>query len=344
VTSQVGEPTLAIRPYQDRDEAAVLELLRAALGEGPTGRRSAEFFRWKHFANPFGSSVMLVAEADGRIVGLRAFMRWRFVTSERELAAVRAVDTATHPGYQRMGIFSRLTRAALEVLRDEADLVFNTPNDKSLPGYLKLGWRLVGKVPISVRVRRPLHFAWRLRHLKEDGVVAPSPSHGVGESVLDVLDDEEQVTRLISELDAPIDRLVTPRDLHYLRWRYGAAPQLGYRAVSVHSGGRLDGLAIFRLRPRGGLQEATVSEVLVPGGDAGTARRLLRLIARTVSVDHITAHFTPGSSAAQAAILAGFVRSPVGMAFVTNVLKTGLHPDPTQLGSWSLSLGDLEVF
>ena len=147
--------TISLRPYREEDESAVLELLDASLGGGPVGRRPPSFFRWKHMSNPFGRSFMLVAEDDGRIVGLRAFMRWRFQAGDRELLAVRAVDTATHPDYQGQGIFSRLTLAALDELGGQVDLVFNTPNEKSLPGYLKMGWRPVGQVPIRVRVRHP---------------------------------------------------------------------------------------------------------------------------------------------------------------------------------------------
>src|SRR5918994_5166036 len=100
--------TVTIRPFSVGDEANVLELLGLTLGGGPAGRRPAEFFRWKHADNPFGPSFMLLAEADGRVVGLRAFMRWRFIVDGRELSAVRAVDTATHPEYQGIGVFSRL--------------------------------------------------------------------------------------------------------------------------------------------------------------------------------------------------------------------------------------------
>src|SRR3954462_4949881 len=96
---------LAIAPYTTADEPAVLDLLRSSLGEGPAGTRTAEFFRWKHLANPFGPSFMLVARSDGEIIGLRAFMRWRFSAGGRDHAAVRAVDTATHPAHRGRGIF-----------------------------------------------------------------------------------------------------------------------------------------------------------------------------------------------------------------------------------------------
>ncbi|MGH2682524.1 MAG: GNAT family N-acetyltransferase, partial [Actinomycetota bacterium] len=84
-----------VRPFRGDDEAGVLDLLKASLGPGPPGSRTPEFFRWKHLANPFGHSLMLVAEAGGQIVGLRAFMRWEFEAGGRAVRAVRAVDTAT---------------------------------------------------------------------------------------------------------------------------------------------------------------------------------------------------------------------------------------------------------
>ena len=92
-----------VRPYRDEDEAAVLDLLNASLGGGPTGQRSSEFFGWKHRRNPFGRSYAIVAERSGRLVGFRTFMRWRFVLDGAPVSAVRAVDTATHRCCVRTG-------------------------------------------------------------------------------------------------------------------------------------------------------------------------------------------------------------------------------------------------
>ena len=47
------------------------------------------------------------------------------------------------------------TLAAIDELRAESvAFVFNTPNDKSRPGYLKMGWHEVGRVPVSISLRR----------------------------------------------------------------------------------------------------------------------------------------------------------------------------------------------
>lgn len=331
-----------VRPYREEDEGPVLEVLRASLGEGPTGHRSSRFFRWKHLENPFGRSLLLVAEVSGRPVGLRAFMRWRLRAGDRAVAALRAVDTATHPEFQGRGIFSRLTLEALAAARTEADLVFNTPNEKSLPGYLKMGWRVAGRVPISVRVRRPLRFLRDARRVRaSDGGGSPTlPVHAV--RAAEALADGDEVAELLEAARLPGQRLSTARDVDYLRWRYGPASGLDYRAIREDRGGRLRGLALFRVRRRAALWEATVAEVMVAPGDGRTARRLLRGVVAAAPVDHLTGHFPRGSAVARAARWTRFVRAPGGMTFVVHPLRA-VEPDPTTLSSWALSLGDLEV-
>ena len=332
----VAGSTITIRPFDIGDEAAVLALLEQTLGGGPAGRRPAEFFRWKHFDNPFGPSFMLLAEADGRVIGLRAFMRWRFIVDGRELSAVRAVDTATHPEYQGMGVFSRLTRAALEALAGQVDLVFNTPNDASRPGYLKLGWREVGRVPVALRVRRPVRFA---RGLRRPAGQPPARPPVDADPAARVLERADEVAGVLAQVRPREGRLSTPRDVGYLRWRYGAAPLLDYAGVAEEVAGELRGLALFRVRPRGALWETTVAEVLVADGDRRTARRLLARVARAAAVDHLTLR-APALTAASA----GFLPAPGGISFVVKPLRDDLEPDPSALGAWALSLGDLEVF
>jgi GNAT superfamily N-acetyltransferase len=329
---------VTIRPFVGQDLPQALELLEASLGGGPVGRRAPEFFRWKHLESPFGPSFMLVAEQEARLVGLRAFMRWRFVAGGRPVRAARAVDTATHPDYRGAGIFTRLTRSMLEVVHGDVDLIFNTPNAKSGPGYLKMGWVDVGRVPVMVRARRPL----RLLAQRRPSAPLGDPPTVQAASVAAVLARGDEVTALLAA-EPTVSALATPRDLQYLRWRYAAAPELGYRAVTEERAGELAGVALFRVRPRGRLWESTVAEVLA-SGDRRTARRLLRRVAAAAPVDHLTLHAPRGSVVARAAAASGFLPSPGGIRLVANPRVPDLRPDPRDLGAWALSLGDLEVF
>lgn len=329
--SRATAETLTIRPYRDDDEASALDLLTASLGAGPAGGRTSGFFRWKHLDNAFGPSVMLVAEEEGWIVGLRAFMRWEFRAGSQTVRAVRAVDTATHPDHQGRGIFSRLTREALEILRRDTDLVFNTPNEKSGPGYLKLGWRPVGRLGMSVRPRRP-----RLSRHPQGQPLAEAASAA---SVL----DDPRLPELLERAERDPQRLETDRSLSFLRWRYGEAP-LDYRAVLDESSGELLGAAFLRVRPRGRLWQTSIGDVIVPRGDLGAARRLIRAASRSAPSDFVACRLPAGSTASRAAGALGFVRAPGGIRFVVNPLRDGILPDPADAKSWALPLGDVEVF
>ncbi|MFB9364996.1 GNAT family N-acetyltransferase [Kitasatospora sp. NPDC001664] len=338
---------LSYRPLDGADTPAVLELLTASLAGGPTGTRSADFFAWKHHRNPFGASPGLVAVTPGgRIVGVRLFLRWEWRAVDRVVRAVRPVDTATHPDFQGRGIFRRLTTELLEQVSSEAELVFNTPNGNSLPGYLKMGWQDLGQVPVSLRIARPLSFARGARAAlarkaaATGPVVCPLPTAAdwFGSGAPDGL---AELLRERAGADASDGRLAVARTEPYLRWRYGDAPGLDYRVMTCHRGGELAGVAFGRPRRRGPLVEFTLADVIVRPGDRRAAAELLRAAARSGG-DHVATHLAAGTEAAAAAPRSGYLRAPrTGMRLAA---RTPAGAVPPELGAWRFNLGDLEVF
>ncbi len=112
--------SMTIRPTTPADRPAIIDLLQRSMGETST-RKSETYWQWKHEENPFGPSPVLVAETDGRLVGVRAFMRWAWSQGNDTLSALRAVDTATDPDYRGQGIFKKLTLQLVEDCRREGD-------------------------------------------------------------------------------------------------------------------------------------------------------------------------------------------------------------------------------
>jgi GNAT superfamily N-acetyltransferase len=326
-----GDPPheIELRRYEPGDEPAVLALLQASLGWVPDDQY-ARFFRWKHQENAFGPSPAWVAVDEDRVVGFRVFMRWEFASDAEIVRAVRAVDTATHPDYQGRGIFLRLTLHALEQLRPEGvAFVFNTPNDQSRPGYLRMGWQLVGRLPVLARPRSPAALA-RLARARTPADKWSEPS-AAGSPVHDVLADPAPVDELLADL--PVSGLATLRSVEYLRWRYGFAP-LAYRAV-VAPNGVADGIVIFRLRRRGPALEAAVCEELAPPSTVG---RLLRAVLRASGADHAVRLGGPDR------VRAGFVPVPgQGPTLVWRDV-TGTTPAMPEPSRWRLALGDVELF
>ena len=131
---------LTVRRADSADLPDILELARRSLGWTDD---DAPFLEWKHLENPFGGLPMWVALDGDRIVGFRTFLRWEFVGPDgRRIVTRRGPSTpppipTTRAAGSSPG--SRSTRShALPA--DGVEMIFNTPNGKSLPGYLKMGW------------------------------------------------------------------------------------------------------------------------------------------------------------------------------------------------------------
>jgi GNAT superfamily N-acetyltransferase len=314
------------------DRGAVLDLLRASLGWTSHDHFDA-FFSWKHEHNPFGRSPAWVATDDGVVVGFRTFMRWRHRTCEGEvLRTVRAVDTATRPSHRGRGIFRQLTLQALEDLRaEDVAFVFNTPNDNSRPGYLKMGWTAVGRLGVAVRIASPASLA-RVARARATADLWSVPT-SAGRPAADVLDDPGLAALLDSLGGTPM--LSTHLTASYLRWRYGFAP-LAYRSVALDDDVR-GGLAIFRLRRRGPALECALCEVLAPAGERPAHRALVRSVARKCGADYVIQLGGPVIDRS------GFVRAPRQGPVLTWCPLAADAPG-SRLSDWALGLGDVELF
>jgi GNAT superfamily N-acetyltransferase len=310
---------IEIRPAVDADEDAIMALAARSLGWAADERDRA-FFAWKHRENPFGRSPAWVAELEGELVGFRTFLRWTFAEGGTELRMVRAVDTATDPAHQGKGIFKALTLGAVKSMTvDGYDAVFNTPNDQSLPGYLKMGWSELGRPTLGVVPRSPLALVRTAR--SRAAAEKWSQPVSVGQPASDALADSA-IDGLLRSLPTS-GGLATPRTSEFLRWRYSFEP-LHYRAVEVRGG-----LCIIRVRRRGASTEVAVCEWLSPRPDP---RALLRLVRRTgdyaVGIGLSVRH--------------GAVPAPRQGPIVT--WRPLARPEVPPLADVRFGLGDLELF
>lgn len=330
-----------IRFAEPSDTEPVVQMIRRSLGPTMTPR----LWRWKHVESPFGVSPVLLARDDQGIAAVRAFMRWRWTAGGREVAAVRAVDTATRPDRRGEGLFTRLTeRLAREVTAEGARFVFNTPNSNSLPGYLRLGWSRVTRIPLRL-APRPLRILGRGTR-GSGGEEDLERILAVGRPVEELL-EAPGLPGLLAAATRPEERrLATAVDLPYLRWRYAEAPSGSYRAVWDLEE---DGCAalIFRARWRGRFAEILVSEIVTSGhGGIGRAAGLLRRLKRAPGADYLAAVAPRDTPAGRALRRAGCLPAlPVGPLLTARPLALRAQdPDPLHWRNWCCSLGDLEVF
>ena len=222
---------------------ALFELCLGSEGGAPT----IEFWIWKHIQNPMGSSPVLIARHEGVLVGIRAFMCFEFIKGNETMKAFRPVDTATHPQHQGKGIFKNLTLQLIQDLDREGHrgFIFNTPNEQSKPGYLKMGWSIWGKPSLQVFP------AFRPAKFKRE---------------------QERQNLLTFDFSRVAATKSTSWTVHknseYFRWRYQTIP-LPHYGLTTCTVGAITYRIIYRLKKTKGIREYRICDILVDNSPLG---------------------------------------------------------------------------
>lgn len=295
-----------IVPIAEVPQPQILALLDHVFGTGHT----AHWYRWKHIENPFGPSIGWAAINQTELLGIRLFMRWQLQAGDKVVRCVRPVDTATSPQSRRMGVFRALTEYALEkvVADPEIDLIFNTPNEMSRPGYARMGWTILPPLSHGLRLILP------------------------GRPVA-LTDDPQQVWHAFDQFPFPETRLCTERSANYAAWRYAPASGIAYRSASLQGAPGTNGI-VYRVAQRRGIRLLIVNELF---GAKDEQTELLMGAARRESALAVLSTMGAGSSS-----LPGKWLWRRGESVVAVRALKDIHPDPTRLDSWALALGDLE--
>jgi GNAT superfamily N-acetyltransferase len=322
---------MIIRNASAADRSAIVNLLKASLGESMIPKSEA-LWQWKHEDNPFGSSYVLLAEENDQLIGLRAFLQWQWQNNQGIYKAVRAVDTATHPDHQGKGLFKKLTLQAAEDCKlNGIDFVFNTPNEKSRPGYLKMGWIDQGPMPVSIKPVRPATILFR----KLRGAKASD------ESYLSIAD-----WSILPELPEPISnidqQLRTVISKSYIQWRYAINPLFPYSFITDHK----SYLLVYRIKSHGPIRELRIADIFA--------------LHTSIDEQHLRKQFSKTLSLQKADIASisypnlKFWNKAFGFLFIKTkgplVTLKQLAIDDTAFGNikqnttWNYSLGDMELF
>ena len=247
---------MIIRPAKIEDIDAIISVLQASLGESLL-KKSVQIWNFKHIDNPFGISTVLVAEENVQLIGVRAFMQWRWQLGEDVWISYRAVDTATHPNHQGKGIFKKLTLQALDEIQRKSDcFVFNTPNDQSRPGYLKMGWQEVGK--IKAALIPTFFYALPFLFSKKNG-----------ENSLTLV-QLETLCEIHRRNLAAKNVIFTPKSAQYLRWRYEENPLQSYFVQST-----ADFYVVMYVKKHRFFNELRVVEVLSNDNSNSAIRKII---------------------------------------------------------------------
>lgn len=324
---------MEIRPATEADIPIIVSLLKVSLGESLLPK-SEQYWKWKHVNNPFGRSPVLLAFEGGTLIGVRAFMRWSWQQNTVRFSSLRAVDTATHPDYQGKGVFSKLTKGLVKECLGSGDaFIFNSPNKKSMPGYLKMGWKLAGRLPIRVQLKRPMSFLWNLTSRN-----SPDSRECDPVSIQKLL-EHPGLSELLSADHSRKNYISTRHTLETLRWRYADVPLVKYAAIFTQSQGELNTAVIYRLKSFSIGTEMRITDVFCK---TGTIEDLIKKqIAQAAALSAV--HFVTGPASSRGLLTPASVCLPIGPLVTVRELNVPTD-ELIQFRNWSPSIGDIELF
>lgn len=313
---------MIIRVAQTEDIPAIVELLKDSLGESLL-KKTTSIWDFKHVQNPFGASYVLVAEENNQLIGVRAFMSWKWQLGDIVWQAYRAVDTATHPEHQGKGIFKKLTLQALADVGKENDcFIFNTPNEKSRPGYLKMGWEALGKIKIALV---PV-LLYRFIHLFSK----------TSNSIVSL--NEEQIEAICVKHNSELtikNELFTPKSAAYLHWRYTTNPMQPYTVLTGK-----DWYVALYVKKHKRFNELRIAEVI--GGNSAKAKKEIR----RVVVDYAAKQGCLLLSTTEKSLFPLAFYGAFGPILTCKdlTLNSVILQQSKQNTGWHYAMGDLELF
>ncbi len=314
---------MILREAKIEDIPNIVNVLKLSLGEQDLPL-SKEIWIFKHLENPFGNSMVFIAEEDNKIIGVRAFMRWKWQLNDKEFESFRAVDTATHPEYQGKGIFKKLTMKAVEEAKLNGDyFIFNTPNDQSRPGYLKMGWEAVNKLKVALK---PAYYSfWKINNNNFSYAVSVNCERLAIQNLCTSWNRKLQLNQT----------LFTPKSESFLKWRYEENPLQKYEVIA-----REDLYLAVYVKKRKSLKELRISECLYTETSSYKINTLISSLSKKFGAQIIS--YSP-----EFLSLGGnLVNANIGPVLTIKNLNLSIQENSkfNKIESWSYSLGDLELF
>jgi GNAT superfamily N-acetyltransferase len=117
-----------------------------------TAKFTPAYLDWLYVANPDGRAVGYDAWDGERLAAHYVCVPARAWVEGREVPVLLSLNTATHPDYQGMGLFTKLAAMTYEAGQAAGfDGVYGVANANSTPGFIrKLGFQLVR--PLEARI------------------------------------------------------------------------------------------------------------------------------------------------------------------------------------------------
>jgi len=270
-------------PY-DRDDLPAIGSFFKKFYTGPGDYGSVCYFYWKIVANYIQPGIINLVKNDKIIAATTSVTPKLLFHGGEVVKAAEIGDTYTHPDYWRQGMFALLiNNSRKDAEKAGISFIYGTPNELSLPGYLKKAnfdtigninvKLLVFPVDIAAAVQRRIHLIparlfgamfsiFSFLHFKARNALL-----SVDNSVL-----VEEVTQIPGDWNDFWDSakegydFIVDRSTEAIVWRYLDNPNK-YRIITLRRRNSLIGFLVFRSISDDEIRRIVVADFLALPGE-----------------------------------------------------------------------------
>lgn len=351
-----------IRKYKPGDEHGISAFMkRCFLKDIRTEIRShePEYYAWKYGGGPWGENIALIAEDEGKVVGLFCIMPKRLKVNDEIMLVGETGDAYTDPDYQGKGLFFKMiSQAFTEIKKQGITSFYTTANDIALKIWTglfrfeklfdyqsvfrpldynailrqKLKWRWLSKLtawPLAMIDHLLIRRDWSGRH-----------SH----SSLALTDASDPVFDVCWEALGAEYSFTIVKDRSYMACRFGSSPE-SYQIYVYREKDEPLGYVVVKMVPMFGLKCGLIVDWLVGARASGQMKRMLRLICAEMQKQGV--HFTatwvvPESMAGRAFRRFGFIKRKKTVHLVAGgaMQKESFFENMRQSAEWLFTHGD----
>lgn len=353
------------RTYKLGDESQIFELVKAVWEQEqqiPEKEQWIKGWRWMFADNPAGSSIIFLAEHNGKLVGEYPLVMADMKIGGRIAKAGQIADTMTHPKYRRQGIAFSLGGEALRQLKEQgALLAFGFPTDEAYLLHCKSGWLDICSIRLMIK---PLNLRTMLeRHLTRNKLLLDVLS-AIGELALKIIFRAERTPQIdgltITKLSYFDDRfnefweriaedynIIVVRNKSYLNWRYVDVPNASYDIYAAEKYGKICGYVILDRKYLRRLVFGRILDIIAPLHERKIVQCLISKAVEHFEKERVDAVISGivANRYCKDFLKIGFIPSPRSksrfIAYKTFAdLPDGLLKNPE---NWFIQLGDLPM-
>jgi GNAT superfamily N-acetyltransferase len=251
-----------IREYKSGDEKGILNLFN----EIYTASREEEYWRWQFMENPWGESVIVVAEEDSKIIGQCTLIPTKIIINDKEILAGHSVDTMISKEYRGKGIYEKMAKKSYELAALKGiEIRVGFPTNEALRGLLgdDISAALVGDIPLLLKPYKLDNFLSSIIKLKPLAKALALPStlfikfiYKEKTMKINKLYIFKEVKEFNEDFDILWDKIkissqiMTKRDSEFLNWRIKNHPKNHYKTFGAYLEDELMGYMVVKIEER----------------------------------------------------------------------------------------------